>query len=461
MPRDYHFDKKREGQNFQKLKIKDIFAPKFDKASVCLEIYGAWRNKAAEELSDVLGDFNELHQNEAEMNEHEVQYEAALRNAIASLKNDETSATELTGSLTNLFNTARESTEITNDEAAREMLKTSQELLMSHLTIRRWMRESGLVLSNGVNLLESSPKDISSEMKKMNDRYSFHDDTFKSSKKHDAEIDGVVNKIFQASRNQINMIKKMNEAFGINLVIDTSKKSPDKFIRLGNKPTTYDLALKYFITKAVVDTMSIDSVTKKGELKKVWDENCDFEEMSKKAHLLAKNPIFKSIVKDHKYDIYRAWTDLNENATSVMNESKEIRDSFKRPSVTDYIHCGNADNLSFEEKRSIASETSLEVKYLRLTDVLMHRALCDKNNKEIIMECASGQYDRFEVFDKIHNFLKGKKVLGNGDYISSSTTDDLEMVVNGDNLYKQVIKNAVQKIKPVELKEQVKHSPAM
>ena len=61
MPGDYHFDKKKEGQNFQKLKIKEIFAPKFDKASVCLEIYGAWSNKAAEELKEA----NRLH-NEAQ-----------------------------------------------------------------------------------------------------------------------------------------------------------------------------------------------------------------------------------------------------------------------------------------------------------------------------------------------------------------------------------------------------------
>ncbi len=346
MPRNYGVYKRNTRYDFQKQKIKEIFAPKYEKAEKCLEIYGAWRNKAADRLSSLLEDYHDRLQNKIDSNELDLKYQEALQDAIASLRNDELSSTELTDSLTKLFNAAREYAEVNNTESEREMLKTSQEYLMSHITIRRWMKESGLALSNGINLLESSPKEISHEMNRLNDRYSFRVNNNIRNTKRDEEIDGVVKRVFQVSHDQITMIRKMNDAFGIKLVIDTSKKSPDKFIRLGDKPSTYDLALKYFITKAVVDTMSMDSLTKKGELQRVWDENSNFTKMSKKAETLAKNPIFKSIVKDHKYDIYRAWNDLNENATSVMNESNVIRDGFKRPSVIDYIHCGNANNLS-------------------------------------------------------------------------------------------------------------------
>jgi len=307
--------RQRELEELERTAVRNYIAPvvtlkrldgksqfEYEMASKNLAYYLSWKGKVVEQLDFI---YTGLQAGELEGANNEP-YVNAVKRAFDDVMDNSKTPKELNESFAALY--------AASQGVSKSMESMSQNLLMSHNTVRRWFDGIEMKTEEGRSFKNASIGDIATKLNNI-------------SKEYDLKAVGNPDIIYEVGENlekgaskQQAIIREIMKKYGVEVNVLISKKSPDEYVSIKERPSTLDMAKHYLITRWVDELMDLNVINTDGALDDIMKSVKDTNAFKRDAKSLSEDPLFKAISKKSPNKIYTEWNKVEQKSPEEKAE---------------------------------------------------------------------------------------------------------------------------------------------
>ena len=240
------------------------------------------------------------------------------------------------------------------------------------------------------------------------------------------------------ARYQKELMRDLNKQYKTNINLANYNK-PNTLVQLKDKPSTYDLAGKYIVTKNVMDMLSMDA-TDPNTLAKTDALHKQIKNSNIKQQIkdLSNNKVFQEVAKKHPDQVFTTWKAVEDKANALMEQKENYFNFFNENKLTRH-------DVEYELKTrrgAINQETGIDFVSTYLTNEL----IADPKNIKIRQAIVTGMLSEEGIKNDIAN-----KLIKNGSLEKKNGVDFIDTIknaLNGNKIRKDIISSVIKNAKP-------------
>ena len=428
----------------------DALSNSYSKAYDLNEFFDYWRNSEYQEWA-TRHDIIQTYANVAKDEDYARSYLNAYEDLTKTLYIKDISQHELLGAVTRLYNEANEIIKKTDNslgtfpsalrEDAIRVTSDVQYLFMDFSSIKQWIKDTGIKAEGKSDIYNESYSGMKKTLENINKENKIE------KKEIITDFDEFKKNLTRNTNGLILLHKGLREKLGVDYNL-TNAEGAKNYYKLGPKPTVEEAAKHYEITKHLEWASSFDSAVKNsGSRNFEAFENGVIDDYINDQ---VKNPVFKAVFKANPTTYYEKMLDIEKTALEMkheyQNELAKLDGKYFQ-----YIVYGSAFYNDNTIKTEADREIDFDMKTQRLSQVVLSRILTDPKNEYLLQGIAAGQYDVFEMKEKIFDYIQTKNDFG---LKGGDATQFILLANPGNDIEKTIMKDVIKKIKPAKLQKE-------
>jgi hypothetical protein len=438
--------------------------------------YTIWKQSVINQLTSIKTRLTDSIPDDDDYIDYGNEYLDAIQGCIDALGNPENTNQNIYEAINNLYNKSAQIIQtigpvnnIREDapnafmkffsETAQKTAASSQHILMDYTTLKKWFKSTGIETAEGKDFNDASIKDIDSTLFNLNNKYQFEQNRVISN------TNDLAKNLEKKAKLKMNLITAVEKKYKVKSNISFTTKDAKSYIAINANPTVEEAAKHYVLTGILNDIMSIKAVAGKEYLKNI-KTSLESGALDKEIKNMAKNPVFAALVKAYPGAYYDKMKQVEKDSKEMKAEFGAELSHIKDTGLANFVINGVKVMESVEENGIVTErerymkdsligadrEDYLDQVYSRLGQVVISQILTDPKNTHLLQGIAAGQYDIYDMKEKITDYIKQKNTFGLDDVMLD--VQKLNAKLENGDIKKTIMDKVIKNIKPKNLAEQ-------